>query len=320
MARHWLTPLLWLLVMLPASTCASPLTEGLNPSNLQLASVHAAVVDLETGDRVHGKNAGIPTPIASVTKVMTALVVLESEQPLDEYLTILERDRPAPVNAYSRIRIGSEATRRDLLRIALMASENLAAHQLARHHPGGYDAFVEAMNHKATQLGMTNTRFVDPAGLSSQNQSTAADLTQLMRAAWKSETLRKLSTTRYHTVHFRSPRYQLRYGNTNLLVHRRGWPLRLTKTGYLNDAGRCLMMVTPVNDRPVGMVFLNAFGKHTPLGDAGRVRRWLRTGNSGAIADAAKRYEQQQIQALQAQETGTTISDNIHKDSMETAQ
>ncbi|XOZ35062.1 D-alanyl-D-alanine endopeptidase [Halomonadaceae bacterium KBTZ08] len=320
MVRHWLTTLFWLLVVLPASTSASPLTEGLDTSNLQLASVHAAVVDLETGEQIHGKNASIPTPIASVTKVMTALVVLDSEQPLDEYLTILERDRPAPVNAYSRIRIGSGATRRDLLRIALMASENLAAHQLARHHPGGYDAFVKAMNHKASQLGMTNTRFVGPAGLSSKNQSTAADLTQLMRAAWKNETLRKLSTTRYHTVHFRSPRYQLRYGNTNLLVHRRGWPLRLTKTGYLNDAGRCLMMVTPVNDRPVGMVFLNAFGKRTPLGDAGRVRRWLRTGNSGAIADAAKRYEQQQIQALRGHKTETTVSDNTHQDSMETAQ
>ncbi|WP_077530498.1 D-alanyl-D-alanine endopeptidase [Vreelandella utahensis] len=318
MVKRWLTWLFCLLILLPAGAGASPLTEGLDTRNLELASVHAAVVDLETGSQIHGKNAQIPVPIASITKMMTALVVLESDEPLDEYLTILERDRPAPVNAYSRIRIDSEATRRDLVRIALMASENLAAHQLARHHPGGYDAFIEAMNRKATLLGMNNTQFVDPAGLSSKNQSTASDLTRLMRAAWKNETLRELSTTRYHTVHFRSPRYQLRYGNTNVLVHRRGWPVRLTKTGYLNDAGRCLMMVTRVDDRPVGMVFLNSFGKRTPLGDAGRVRRWLRTGNSGAIAGAAKRYEHRQVQALQARETQT--AENTHKESMETAQ
>ncbi|WP_225741744.1 D-alanyl-D-alanine endopeptidase [Halospina sp. K52047b] len=318
MVRHWLMGLFCLLILLPAGSGASPLTEGLDTRNLELASVHSAVVDLETGSQIHGKHAQTPVPIASITKVMTALVVLESDEPLDEYLTILERDRPAPVNAYSRIRINSEATRRDLLRIALMSSENLAAHQLARHHPGGYDAFIEAMNRKATLLGMNNSRFVDPAGLSSKNQSTAADLTRLMRAAWKNETLRELSTTRYHTVHFRSPRYQLRYGNTNVLVHRRGWPVRLTKTGYLNDAGRCLMMVTRVDDRPVGMVFLNSFGKHTPLGDAGRVRRWIRTGNSGAIAGAAKRYERRQVQALRARETQT--AENTHKNSMETAQ
>ncbi len=320
MARLWLKTLLALLILLPGGTVASPLAQGLDTSKLNVASVHAAVIDLETGSMIHGKNAQVPVPIASVTKVMTALVVLESDQPLDEYLTILERDRPAPVNAYSRIRIGSEATRRDLVRVALMASENLAAHQLARHHPGGYDAFIEAMNRKATLLGMDNSRFVDPAGLSSDNQSTAADLTRLMRAAWKNETLRELSTTRYHTLHFRNPRYQLRYGNTNLLVHRRGWPVRLTKTGYLDDAGRCLMMVTTVEDRPVGMVFLNSFGKHTPLGDAGRVRRWLRTGSSGAIAGAAKRYERQQVQALRARETETTVTEHTHKESMETAQ
>lgn len=320
MARHWLTRLLCMLILLPTGVGASPLLKGLDTTNLNVASVHAAVVDLETGSIIHGKHAQVPVPIASVTKVMTALVVLESDQPLDEYLTILERDRPAPVNAYSRIRIGSEARRRDLVRVALMASENLAAHQLARHHPGGYDAFIEAMNRKATLLGMNNTRFVDPAGLSSNNKSTAADLTRLMRAAWKNETLRELSTTRYYTLRFRNPRYELRYGNTNLLVHRRGWPIRLTKTGYLNDAGRCLMMVTPVDDRPVGMVFLNAFGKHTPLGDAGRVRRWLRTGNSGNIAGAAKRYERKQVQALKAREAGTTVTENTHKDSMETPQ
>lgn len=320
MTHRWLTGLFLVLSLLPAGVAASPLTDGLDTSNLELASVHAAVIDLETGSLIHGKHAQTPAPIASVTKVMTALVVLESGEPMDEYLTIRERHKPAPVNAYSRIRIGSQATRRDLLRVALMSSENLAAHQLARHHPGGYDAFVEAMNRKAALLGMNDTHFEDPAGLSSGNQATAADLTRLMRAAWKNETLRELSTTRYHTLDFRNPRYQLRFGNTNVLVHRQGWPVRLTKTGYLQEAGRCLVMVTEVEDRPVGMIFLNAFGKRTTLGDAGRVRRWLRTGHSGSVAGAARRYEREQVQALKAGDTETAVTEHTHQNKTETAQ
>lgn len=278
--------------------------------NLNLASVHAAVVDLDSGETLHEKYPDTSVPIASLTKVMTALVVLDSDQPLDEYITILERHRPAPVNAYSRIRIGSEAKREDLVRIALMASENLAAHTLARHYPGGFDAFINAMNEKAESLGMSNTRFVDPAGLSSDNRSSASDLARLLTAAWKHEKIRELSTTRYYGVWFRSPRYELRYGNTNVLVHRERWDLELTKTGYLDDAGRCLMMATTVDGRTLGMVFLDSFGKRTPLGDAGRVRRWLETGNSGSIAGAARRYEREQVQALKTGNTQHALTDN----------
>ncbi len=272
----------------------------LDPANLQLASVHALVMDLETGELLHNKHDDVPAPIASLTKIMTALVVLESGLPMNEYVTIVERDRPAPVNAFSRIRPGSEARRQDLVRITLMASENLAAHVLARQFPGGFDAFVQAMNDKAAELGMQNTTFVDPSGLSSNNVSTAADLALLLQAAWKHELIRDLSTTRYHTVHFRSPRYQKRYGNTNVLVHRGRWDVGLTKTGYLNDAGRCLMMATHIDDRPVGMVLLNSFGKRTPLGDAGRIRRWIETGHGGSVAGAALRHEQEHTARLQS--------------------
>lgn len=295
----------------PVTTLASSESQTPDVENLNLASVHAAIIDLDSGETLHAKYADTPVPIASLTKIMTALVVLESDQSLDEYLTILERDRPTPVNAYSRIRIGSKARREDLVRIALMASENLAAHVLARQYPGGYDAFIEAMNRKAKSLGMTDTRFVDPAGLSSDNRSSASDMARLLAAAWKHDRIRELSTTRYHTVSFTDPRYQLRYGNTNVLVHRKRWDMELTKTGYLDAAGRCLMMATNVDGRTLGMVFLDSFGKRTPLGDAGRVRRWLETGNSGAVAGAARRHEQEQVQALNtSDETEHALSDN----------
>ena len=286
-------------LLIIASLVQAEQNHALNPENLQLASVHAMVVDLETGEPLHAKHDDVPAPVASLTKIMTALVILESGLPMDEYVTIVERDRPSPVNAYSRIRPGSQAKREDLVRITLMASENLAAHVLARQFPGGFDAFIEAMNDKAAELGMNSTVFVDPSGLSSNNQSTAADMARLLAAAWEHELIRDLSTTRYHTVHFRSPRYQKRYGNTNVLVHRARWDVGLTKTGYLNDAGRCLMMATNIDGRPVGMVLLNSFGKRTPLGDAGRIRRWIETGNSGTVAGAALRHEQEQTARLQ---------------------
>ena len=303
---------LGLLLLLSQQTAIGDSSSALpDRDNLNLGSVHAAIIDLEKGELLHGKYADVAVPIASLTKVMTALVILESDQSLNETIPIVERHRPAPVNAYSRIRIGSEARRGDLVRIALMASENLAAYVLARHYPGGFDAFIKAMNDKADSLGMDDTRFVDPAGLSSDNQSTAADLSRLLSAAWKNDRLRELSTTRYFRIHFRNPRYQLSYGNTNLLVHRKRWDLQLTKTGYLDAAGRCLMMATQVDGRTLGMVFLDAFGKHTPMGDAGRVKRWLKTGNSGSIARAARRHEQERIKEFRdSDEVNAKLSDH----------
>ena len=263
-----------------------------DPAKLELASVNAAVADLETGDVVYRKNADRVVPIASITKVMTAIVVLDSGADLDEWLTVVERERAAPNNAYTRLRRGSQARRRDLLKVALMASENHAAYVLARHHPGGLTAFVDAMNARAEALGMEHTRFVDPSGLSSANRSTADDLLRLIRAASDYPLIREFTDSPRHTVRFRYPRYRLRYGNTNVLVYRRHWDIGLSKTGYLNEAGRCLVLVTEIEQRPVAMVLLDSFGRRTPVGDAGRIRRWLETGEGGSIAAAARRYEQ----------------------------
>ncbi len=274
-----------------AANAGTDIANGTPENNVQLASVYAVIADLDTGSSLYSKRDDRVASIASITKLMTAMVVLDSGQPLDEWITILERDRPAAKNAYSRLRIDSEATRADLLRITLMSSENLAAHTLARHHSGGFDAFVEAMNDKAAELGMEQTRFVDPSGLSLGNQSTAADLARMVRAANDYPTIAAYSTSPNYTVTFRKPRYQLSYGNTNPLVRRADWQLGLSKTGYLTEAGRCLVMVTRMNEQDVVIVLLNSFGTRSPIGDAGRIRRWLETGAPGSVAGAARDYE-----------------------------
>jgi serine-type D-Ala-D-Ala endopeptidase (penicillin-binding protein 7) len=240
-----------------------------------------------------------------VTKLMTAMVVLDSGQPLDEWLTIVDWDRDLNKNAYSRLRIGSEARRSELLRIALMSSENLATNVLARHYPGGFTAFVSAMNDKAAALGMTDTTFVDPAGLSPENRASADDMGRMVHAAHGYDEIRQLSTGYQHTARFQKPRYALGYGNTNPLVASSRWSLELTKTGYLREAGRCLVMVTEVGERPIAMVLLNSFGTRTPLGDAGRVRRWLTSGRGGSVAGPALEYERRTTQALLREQTST---------------
>lgn len=262
-----------------------------------LASVSALAVDLGSGETLVDKRSDLVLPIASLTKVMTALVVLDSQAPLDAWLSIEDWDRRLQKNAYSRIRIASEARRADLLDIALMSSENRAAYNLAVHHPGGIDAFVDAMNSKAASLGMANTRFVDPMGLSPDNRSTARDLAKLVSAAYARDELRTASTTRVRTVYFRAPKYKLGYGNTNPLTGSARWDVSLTKTGFLNEAGRCLVMVADVDGKDVAMVLLNSFGKRSPLGDAGRIRRWLETGTVSTVAGAARDYEQKVVQA-----------------------
>ncbi|MCR8914594.1 D-alanyl-D-alanine endopeptidase [Marinobacter panjinensis] len=278
-------------------------------AELQLASVNAAVAYADADGLVYGKNAHRPVPIASITKLMTALVVMESGEPLTEWLEFRERHIPAPANAYTRIREGSELRRADVLRIALMSSENFAAYTLARHHPGGYDAFVKAMNTRASELGMVNTTFVDPTGLSVKNRSTAADLVRLVRAASKYPQIREYSTTRYFTGRFRQPRYRLAYGNTNVLVHRESWGVGISKTGYLSEAGRCLVMLSEMDGRPVVTVLLDSLGTRSPMGDAGRIKRWLTTGVGGSVAAAARAYERKK-NAAYASSASTSASVN----------
>ena len=275
--------------------CISPI---LPASEVQLASVHAAIGNLSSGKLLYKKNSEVAVPIASVTKVMTAMVVLDAGQPLDEWVPILGWEKKTEKNAYSRIRVDSESRRDQLLKLALMSSENLASHTLARHYPGGFDAFVAAMNKKAATLGMKRSRFDDPTGLSLGNVASAEDLMKMLAAAYDYDLIRAYSTTYQHQASFKGPRYSLAYGNTNPLTASSRWDVQLSKTGYLKEAGRCLVMVADVNGDPIGMVFLNSFGTRTPLGDAGRTRRWLTTGESGRVAGAALDYEQAAVRSL----------------------
>ncbi|NHN39860.1 D-alanyl-D-alanine endopeptidase [Pseudomaricurvus alcaniphilus] len=279
---------IWLLLAcLPAGLHAS------TPAAVNLASVSAVVVDLERDETLLSQHDDIQLPVASITKLMTAMVVLDSAAELNEWLEIRDWTGDLEKNAFSRIRVTSQARRRDLLRLALMSSENRAAFNLALHHPGGLPAFVAAMNAKAKALGMENSHFADPTGLSIENRATAADLAVMLVAAYGYPLLREYSTTRQFTINFRKPRYRLGYGNTNPLVSSSRWQVSLTKTGYLTESGRCLVMVTEMDDRTVGLVLLNSFGKRSPLGDAGRIRRWLETGNAGTVARAAQEHRQQ---------------------------
>ena len=274
-------------------TAAKPqLIASLDTGRIQLGSVKAAIADVNSGDILYAKHSDWVTPIASITKLMTAMVVLDSDQSLNEWVTIPEPDRDTRKNAYSRIRIGSQLKRADLLRLALMSSENLAAYTLADSYTGGKEAFVADMNRKAAALGMKNSHFVDASGLSTGNVSTAGDLVKMVRAAAQYEKIRKYSTTPNFTARFKKPRYSLAYGNTNRLVHRKSWDIELSKTGYLTEAGRCLVLLSEFEGNEIAIVLLDAFGKMTPLGDAGRVKRWITEGNSGSVAGAALRYEQ----------------------------
>jgi D-alanyl-D-alanine endopeptidase (penicillin-binding protein 7) len=271
---------------------------ALDQDRIQLASVKAAIFDPETGALLYAKNETVPAPIASITKLMTAIVVLDGGQDLDELLTIKKVDRNTDNNGYSRMRIGSELSRGDLMLLALMASENLAASNLALHYPGGFEVFIEAMNTKAQALGMVNTHFVDASGLSENNQSTAADLVKMIAAASQYPEIRQFTTTRQFTATFNNPRYSLAYGNTNRLIQRQSWDVKVSKTGYLDEAGRCLVMMTEIDGKEIAMVLLDSFGKLTPIGDAGRVKRWLTTGDGGRVAGAALQYEKDKTSQL----------------------
>lgn len=295
MARHRPGVLTLAFVVLFVCSGAPAAAQGRSPERepLQLASVHAAAAYLDTGERLVSKRADIPVPIASLTKLMTALVVVESGEPLDEWLTIMPRQHFVGKNAFSRMRVDSRLPRGELVRLALMSSENLATYVLAHHHPGGRAAFIAAMNARAAELGMAQTRFVDSSGLSVENVSTAHDLLKLAAAANAHEVIRAYSTTHLHTAHFRGPRYTKGYANTNPLVVHSRWDVRLSKTGYLVEAGRCLLMVAQMEGRPVALVFLNSQGRRSPLGDAGRFRRWLADGNGGTVAPSAREYERQ---------------------------
>jgi D-alanyl-D-alanine endopeptidase (penicillin-binding protein 7) len=247
---------------------------------LDLKSSVALVIDQDTREVLFSKNDHAVLPIASLTKLMTGVIISGAKLPLDEMITVTQDDVDTEKHSSSRLKVGTTLTRGELLHLALMSSENRAAHALGRTYPGGLTTFVSLMNAKAKMLGMNGTNYVEPTGLSSRNQSTAQDLATLVNAAHGDPMLRELTT---------SPGYQvavgnrtLQFNNTNRLVKNPEWDIGLQKTGYITEAGQCLVMQTKIAGRKLIMVFLDSAGKLSRLGDAERVRRWV---ESNPIAD-----------------------------------
>jgi len=240
---------------------------------LSLRSSVALVMDQNTNEVLFQKNPTAVLPIASITKLMTALVVMDSHLPMDEMLTVTEDDRDTEKHSSSRLRFGTTLTRHEMLLLALMSSENRAASVLGRSYPGGLPAFVGAMNKKAREIGMNDSHFVDSSGLSSSNVSSAMDLARLVNAAYRNPTIREFSTQPEHEVSVSGR--TMHYVSTNRLVRGGSWDIGLQKTGYISEAGQCLVMQTRVNDRNVVMVFLDSVGKLSRFADATRVKTWL---------------------------------------------
>ncbi len=251
--------------------------EQLKPRKLRLRSASALIVD-RFGNEVYGKRSDKPMPIASITKLMTAMVILDAELDLDEKITITKADRDLLRLTGSRLRMGATLSRGELLTLALMASENRAASALARTFPGGTQAFVSGMNRKAESLGMTNSRFTDASGLDSGNVSTAQDLTHMVQAAFRYPYIREATTVQKLQVKPYKRRGRLEYRNTNRLLRKSYWNIGLSKTGYINEAGRCLVMQAVIAEQPLVIVLLNSFGKLTPFGDSNRIRKWIEAG------------------------------------------
>ncbi|MDB5915444.1 MAG: D-alanyl-D-alanine carboxypeptidase, partial [Ramlibacter sp.] len=247
----------------------------LAPDPLRLSASAALVVDQDSGQPLLQKNADAILPMASLTKLMTTLLVTEAKQPMDEVLTITDEDVDTVRHSRSRLRVGTRLTREEALHLALMSSENRAANALGRNYPGGLPKLVEAMNARAKALGMKNTTYVDPTGLSNQNRSTARDLALLVAAASKNPVLREFSTDPQHVASLGGR--PLQYTNSNRLVRnsRSGWDIELQKTGYIVEAGRCLTMLAKVAGHNLVMVMLDADSNGTRMADAEKMRRWV---------------------------------------------
>lgn len=243
------------------------------PQKLVLRSDSALVVDQRTGERLFEKKAEDVSPIASITKLMTAMIVLDAQLNLQEALTIEREDVDMLRHSRSRLPVGSRLTRGDAMLLALMASENRAAHALGRTYPGGLDAFVTAMNAKAQSLGLGKTRFVDLSGISSGNVSTAQDLARMVDAAYHYRLVREFSTRKETTIH--TGRRRLTFCNSNRLIRSSRWKIGLSKTGFIDEAGRCLVMQAHAAKRPVLIVLLDSQGKLTRYGDANRIKQWM---------------------------------------------
>jgi serine-type D-Ala-D-Ala endopeptidase (penicillin-binding protein 7) len=283
------------------SSSASPgLISGSSSSAPRLAATHVRKATLDEPDLrsssvfildathssvLYSRHADVAMPIASITKLMTALVVLQAKQSLDEPIQVTREDVATGKGAYSRLIPGTTLPRGDLLHLALMSSENRAAHALGRHYPGGVPAFVQAMNAQAAALGMTHTRFVDPAGLSSENVASPEDLSKLVMAASQNAVIREYSTDRGYAV--RAGRRMLDFRNTDSLVSNPTWNIIVQKTGYISEAGKCLVMQAIIEGRTVVIVLLDSFGKYTRVADAKRIKKWMEWRLSAGLAQTS---------------------------------
>ena len=241
--------------------------------DLVIESASALVIDQSSGTVLYEKNAAAQVPIASITKLMTDMVALDVRPSLTEMLTVDEDDIDAIKGTRSRLQVGTRLSREEMLRLALMSSENRAASTLSRHYPGGRAAFIAAMNRKAEELGLTDTHFKDPTGLTPANVSSARDLTKLVAAAHGYPLIRQFSTTPEYEVNIAGrPRA---FHNTNSLVKSDNWEIGLSKTGYISEAGKCLVMQAWLNNKPMIIVLLDSWGRLTRIGDANRIKRWI---------------------------------------------
>ena len=240
---------------------------------LDVQSRAALITNAKTGEVLYGKNYNQTMPIASITKLMTAMVVLDAGLDMNDPVTVTQADIDTLRHTHSRLSVGTTLTRADMMLIALMASENRAAASLARSYPGGTSAAVAAMNRKAAKLGMTHTHFFDGTGLNSDNMSTPGDLVKMVQAAYRYADIRAFTTTPNYEVQSRGR--MLQYKNTNHLVKEPDWDIGVSKTGFINEAGRCLVMLARIRDVPVIIVLMDSWGQYTRIGDANRVKQWL---------------------------------------------
>jgi len=240
----------------------------------KLGSAIALIYDEKGSRSLYSKNADTVTPIASITKLMTAMVVLDAQLPMEEEISISVQDMDMLKGTHSRMRPGMTLSRAELLKLALMSSENRAASALARTYPGGTAAAIGKMNDKARELGMKDTRFLDPSGLNSGNVSTAQDLVKMVQAAQHYNLIHKYTTTSSHIVDVAGHR-PMQYNNTNPLVKNASWDIGVSKTGFINEAGRCLVMQANIGQRSVVIVLLDSVGKQTRVGDANRIKKWM---------------------------------------------
>ncbi len=252
---------------------------------LELASSKALVINQLTGEVIYAKNTSQSTPIASVTKLMTAMVMLDAHLPMDDLLFIGDEDVDYLKGTHSRLNVGTQLTRGEFLQLALMSSENRAASALAHNYPGGIGAFIVAMNRKAEILGMKSTRFYDPTGLDSNNVSTAEDLVKMVNAAYHYAEIRQVTTTASQEITLYGRENPINFVNTNSLVRGSDWVIGLSKTGFINEAGRCLVMQAEISGQPMIIVLLDSAGKQSRIGDANRIRKWIEYNDTGLLGE-----------------------------------